>query len=45
MTALGEGQFGGVLNARLLRLGGAARSTLGSFARQKAPAQDDNILF
>jgi len=43
MTALGEGQFGSVLNARLLRLGGAARSTLRSFARQKAPAQDDNI--
>jgi hypothetical protein len=29
-------QFGSVLNARLLRLGGAARSTPGSFARQKA---------
>jgi hypothetical protein len=27
-----------------LRLGGAARSTLRSFARQKAPAQDDGIL-
>jgi hypothetical protein len=32
-------QFGSVLNARLLRLGGASRSTLGSFARheEKAP--------
>jgi len=33
-----------VLNARLLRLGGAARSALRSFARQKAPAQDDGVF-
>jgi len=34
-----------VLERALLRLGGAGRSTLGSFARQKTPAQDDYISF